>query len=104
MRTRTHVSLVLAGVLLGCGNPTSQPEDRTGIIVPDGKADDFLSLSATEFVVSGRATVTLEAEFADASEEQRTARLRELVPRLPAAGLLPDDPELIARLADAGRD
>ena len=79
MRTRTHVSLVLAGVLLGCGNPTSQPEDRTGIIVPDGKADDFLSLSATEFVVSGRATVTLEAEFADASEEERTARLRELV-------------------------
>lgn len=28
---------------------------------------------------------------------------RELVPRLPAAGLLPDDPEAIARIIDAGR-
>lgn len=50
-----------------------------GLVVPDGKADDFLSLDASEFVVSGRATVTVEEDLVDADEETRLARVRELV-------------------------
>ena len=47
-------SLTLA---LGCASAPADGGDS--VVVPAGKADDFLSLSATEFVVSGRAVVTL---------------------------------------------
>ena len=49
-----------------------------GFVVPEGKQDDFLSLSAKEFVFSGRATVTLEDDYVGADQETRTRRLREL--------------------------
>lgn len=39
--------------------------------------------------------------FAEAYDRQPA--WRELVPRLPAAGLLPDDPELLERIREAGR-
>lgn len=56
--------------------PGEGPGD--GFVVPEGKQDDFLSLSAKEFVFSGRATVTLDEEYVDADEATRMARLREL--------------------------
>ncbi len=49
------------------------------IVVPEGKADDFLSMTAREFVVTGTASVTLEDRFATATETERMARARELV-------------------------
>jgi hypothetical protein len=47
--------------------------------VEDGKADDYLSLSAREYVVAGRASVTLEPEYSSRTETQRMARVRELI-------------------------
>jgi hypothetical protein len=50
-----------------------------GEVVPEGKADDFLSATAREFVVSGSDTVTLEPEYASRSAADRLARAQQLV-------------------------
>lgn len=47
--------------------------------VEDGKADDYLSLSAREYVVRGRTSVTLESEYSSRTEAQRMTRVRELI-------------------------
>jgi hypothetical protein len=45
-----------------------------------------------------------EGDLAGARDEYAAhGKLRELVPRLPAAGLLPEDAELIGKLVDAGK-
>lgn len=49
------------------------------IAVEDGKADDFISRTAREYVVSGTASVTLESEYGSRTEDERVARARELV-------------------------
>ncbi len=49
------------------------------IAVADGKADDFISRTAREYVVSGTASVTLEDDYASSTESERMARARELV-------------------------
>lgn len=50
-----------------------------GEVVPEGKADDFFSATASEFVIAGSDTVTLEASYATRSTADRLARARELV-------------------------
>lgn len=55
---------------------------------------------AVTLVGAGRVEEALPL-FAEAYE--RHAAWRELVPRLPAAGLLPDDPALLQRIREAGR-
>ncbi|MDQ3031464.1 MAG: hypothetical protein M3Y87_03535 [Myxococcota bacterium] len=50
-----------------------------GEIVGEGKEDDFLSMSAREFVIAGTDTVVLEDEYADRSDEDRLARAHELI-------------------------
>ena len=67
---------LLAGCAVAPGGGGSSPAD--GFVVPEGKQDDFFSLSAKEYVFSGRATVTLEEEHRAADEETRVTRLREL--------------------------
>lgn len=77
MRTSLLAALT---ALIGCTTGTPGPSDVSdGLVVPDGKADDFLSLTAAEFVVEGRTTVTLEEDLRGADEETRMARVRELV-------------------------
>ncbi len=49
------------------------------IAVEDGKADDFISRTAREYVVSGTASVTLESEYGSRTEDERLERARELV-------------------------
>jgi hypothetical protein len=49
------------------------------VVVPPGKADNFSSLSAQEYMVEGTTWVELEASLADADEEIRMARVKELV-------------------------
>ena len=56
---------------------SDEPED--GFVVEDGKEDDFYSLSAYEYVVSGRTTVTLEPELATATASVKEARVKELI-------------------------
>lgn len=55
----------------------AMPED--GVVVPEGKEDDFLSLSAYEYRVEGKTTVTLEPELAAAPAATKEARVRELI-------------------------
>ncbi len=71
-----------AAALLGaaCTEPDvadDEPED--GVVVPEGKEDDFLSLSAYEYVLTGTSTVVLEPALATASIADREARARELI-------------------------
>jgi hypothetical protein len=50
-----------------------------GEVVADGKADDFLSLTAREYVIAGTDSVVLEPEYASRSEADRVARAQHLV-------------------------
>ncbi|HEY5937568.1 MAG TPA: hypothetical protein VIU61_23135 [Kofleriaceae bacterium] len=71
MRT---VGIMVATVVAGCAADSIDafPEDaEDGIIVEDGKADDFLSLKAKEYVVSGKARVVVE----DGRGEDRARQL-----------------------------
>ncbi len=77
---RTLALAVAPALLLSaCAVPpdTGDPED--GIVVPDGKEDDFYSLSAYEYVVEGRSTVTIEEALAGAPAAEKEARARELI-------------------------
>lgn len=84
MAKRLLPLLAIASVLAGCvGAPAANPVDPEdlddGVAVEDGKADDFLSLTAREFRVSGTARVTLESNFANQTEAHRLARVNELI-------------------------
>jgi hypothetical protein len=69
--------LILGTALISCDNSSNSSEEH--IIVPPGKADDFLSKSAQEYVVSGTSTVTLESEYSGESYEDRLQRAKELI-------------------------
>ncbi len=77
--------LLVASALAGCAAEgpglTDQGEEfvEDAIEVEDGKADDFLSLSAREFVLRGTDTVVLEPEYATRTAAQRLARAQALV-------------------------
>jgi hypothetical protein len=78
---RTTAALALTAFLLpGCEADLSDPtEVEDGVAVSDGKEDDFYSASAYEYVVEGRTRVTLEEALADAGEEAKLERVRELI-------------------------
>lgn len=85
MRTlRSWTPSLLALSLAACGAEPA-PEGPDGaeaedlIAVDDDKADNFLSKSAIEYVVSGSTTVTLEPSFEGKPEAERLARARQLV-------------------------
>lgn len=75
-----HVTIIAlsAAILSSCVGPDAATDDGS-VVVPDGKEDDFLSLSGREYVIEGRYTVTLEEEYRTADEQARMARVRELV-------------------------
>ena len=68
----------LAGffVLSGCKGDAGAAEN---VIVPEGKADNYFSMTAQEYVVQGTSQVTLEASLASASEESKLARAKVLI-------------------------
>lgn len=73
------ISLVAA-----CGSPASEgevveddPED--GVVVPEGKEDDFFSERASEYIVEGKTTVVIESSLANASAAKKEKRVRELI-------------------------
>ncbi len=70
------IGALLLGALAGCGDDSAADEH---VIVPEGKADDYFSQTAQEYVVEGTSQVVLEPEYASASADERLARARELV-------------------------
>jgi hypothetical protein len=57
----SSLAIVVVGAGLGCAGDDGLDEDsEDGFVVPDGKADDYLSLKAKEFVVMGTARVVVE--------------------------------------------
>jgi hypothetical protein len=53
------------------------PEDS--VFVDDGKADDFYSTSAVEYVIEGKSSVTIDASLATASDADRMAAAKKLI-------------------------
>lgn len=87
LRTRTARLFTLLTSMLGAAGLLAAGcagagggEVSDAFVVPADKADDFLSLSAQEYKLEGTTSVTLEPELAAASEEQKLARVRELIP------------------------
>ncbi len=72
--------------LLACSSgsagpgPANPDAEQEGQIVPPGKEDNFLSNKAQEYMVEGVTTVTIESSLATATEDQKLARVRELIP------------------------
>lgn len=65
-------ALLTTGALTGCQEaPADDAED--GFVVEDGKADDFFSLKATEYVVSGTGRIVVEAGQGEARARQLLA-------------------------------
>ncbi len=69
-------TLVFSGCALGPDDP-SEVDD--GIAVPQGKEDDFYSLSAYEYRVAGQSTVVLEPEMAEAEPAAKLERVEQLI-------------------------
>jgi len=72
--------MVFSGVFSGCALEPDDPNDvEDGVAVPQGKEDDFYSLSAYEYVLEGRTQVVVEEELADAESSVKLARVKELM-------------------------
>src|SRR5436190_14795237 len=73
LAARVATFVLPALCMTACGEqPASDEDAEDGFVVPDGKADDFLSLKAKEYVVTGTARVVVEAG-------QGEARARKLI-------------------------
>lgn len=80
MRSTRLLTLALASSLIACaaeGPESDDPEDS--IFVDDSKADDFYSLSAVEYLLEGKSTVTLDASFLNKTAAERLAEAKRLV-------------------------
>ncbi|MBX3162368.1 MAG: hypothetical protein KF773_40765 [Deltaproteobacteria bacterium] len=78
--TAALATLVLGTSLLACATDAPDAEDPDdSVFVDDGKADDFFSLSAVEYLLEGKSTVVLDPSFASRTAEQRLAEAKRLV-------------------------
>jgi hypothetical protein len=67
-------------VFSGCAfGPDDPDEVEDGVAVPEGKEDDFYSLSAYEYLVKGRTSIVLEEELAEAEPDVKLERVKELI-------------------------
>jgi hypothetical protein len=82
-RTKTTVATALLCALLALGvascGETTQKTAQIPTMVPQGKLDDFFSTTAQEYLVEGRTTVTLDPEYADASDAEQLEQVRRLI-------------------------
>ena len=76
--TLLAAALVPAG-LTGCASEGDEGDPEDGIFVDDGKEDDFLSLSAQEYLIEGTTSITLTGADAALTGAARDARVREPV-------------------------
>jgi len=75
---RLLIIFTLIFTQFACGAPTEESIED-GIVVPEGKDDDFLSLSAYEYIIEGRTQVTLESRYRNKSERSKKRRLKKLI-------------------------
>lgn len=82
MRRKSWATVLVAmlgmGVVDACTDETVEVVEET-LVVPEGKMDNFFSLSAQEYMVEGLASVELESSYSDDDETTRLERLKELV-------------------------
>ncbi len=69
---------VSATAMGGCALTSANAEDEN-FIVPPGKADNYFSVTAQEYLVEGSSTVTLETRYLGEDEETKMKRAKELI-------------------------
>lgn len=87
LRTYARGTLAFVVACAGCApiEPGAEPAEdgaefvEDGIVVEEGKEDDFLSVSAREFVIAGTDQVVLEPEYGARTPAERLARAQQLV-------------------------
>jgi hypothetical protein len=80
MRAPTLLAAVTFASLVGCAtDPVVVDDPEDSVFVDDSKADDFLSLSATEYLLEGSSTVVLDASYATKPAAERLAAAKQLV-------------------------
>jgi hypothetical protein len=78
--TATLAATAIAASLLGAGCGMDESEDpEDSVFVDDGKADDFFSLTAVEYILSGKSTVVLDANMAERPAAERLAAAKKLI-------------------------
>ena len=84
MLKRWMRTVVPALALVACGegavDDAAPAGDELLTVVEPGKEDNFLSVTAQEYLLSGTTTVVLEPEWAGKSLEERLGRARALIP------------------------
>lgn len=74
------LAVSLFSVIPACTEPSGDADDpEDSVFVDDGKADDFFSTSAVEYIVEGKSTVTLDPALATASDADRLAAAKKLI-------------------------
>ena len=71
--------LAVGGSLLACSEASEAAEDQDLTFISDGKADDFFSVAAREYAITGRTSVTLDASFANKTEAEKIAEVKKLI-------------------------
>jgi hypothetical protein len=81
MRTLATAALAasLFSVIPACAGQEEGNDPEDSVFVDDGKADDFFSTSAVEYVIEGKSSVTLDASLASASDADRMAAAKKLI-------------------------
>ncbi len=69
----------IGGSLLGCSSNSYSGDPEDSVFVDDGKADDFYSMSAVEYILEGKTTVTLDPELAGKPADERLAAAEKLI-------------------------
>lgn len=73
------LTLAVSTGLLGCTDAVDSEDPEDSIFVDDGKADDFYSTSAVEYVLEGTTTVTLDPSMASRPAAERLAAAKVLI-------------------------
>lgn len=79
MRTTAALFAATAISLLGCADTGESEDPEDSVFVDDGKADDFFSTSAQEYILAGSTTVTLDASMATKPTAERLAAAKKLI-------------------------
>lgn len=77
------LSIAPLGLALGssaCDGETAPTEEEVGSLVEEGKADNFLAASASEYWIEGSTTIALDSSWSNKSEAQRLAEVKRLIP------------------------
>ncbi|MBA3458508.1 MAG: hypothetical protein H0T46_00995 [Deltaproteobacteria bacterium] len=78
--TALIAATALSTGLLGACTDTAESDDpEDSVFVEDGKADDFFSTSAVEYLLEGKSTVVLDASYATRTQAERDAAAKKLV-------------------------